>query len=577
MPDEVREAALELASAGLRVLPVSERKTPLLEHGFHDASAVVEDVRAWWTRWPDAGLAIAVPEGVIVVDVDPRNGGDETMREACAAGGVWTPPRTLKVSTQSGGRHYYYRVPGDFDARSRLGRGVDLKRAGKGYAIVPPTAGYSVAGAQPEAQEGWRFAQCLEDLAAEGPDAPGWLLEAMARPPHEDRPAGVESDPRYGEDEYATAYGMAGMAAELLAVQQAEPGGRNDQLNRSAFSLGQLVGGGELDYDHARMALEHVADEIGLEPDEYSDVIERALEDGSAEPRNAPERPEPRGDAPATVLPQAAPSAAQRRPQRAETASSPAAHGRWLDLRGPIPARAPFILDPIIPRASYITAYGPAAASKSMVFAAIAARGSRRPDPVRTDLYSLENGRAVETRRLIRLDADPDYLRATVDGLDLGDPEQAQQVLDDALEAGTDLIIFDTYSHAFQSGWNEDGNARAIEFARVCRAIIRESGVTIVVLDHTGFSSTGEPRDASAKRQQVDVAILMDRPHTEWAPNQPAYFTMVSTKSSRFENPFEYSGKIVDVEYDDEEERGLELRWDPSALDELRWEDGGEW
>jgi sugar phosphate isomerase/epimerase len=60
--------------------------------------------------------------------------------------------------------------------------------------------------------------------------------------------------------------------------------------------------------------------------------------------------------------------------------------------------------------------------------------------------------------------------------------------------------VIDTYSHAFNSR-SEDGNAKAIEFARRIRHLMHEVGCSVVLLDHTGYQQTDEPRDASAKRQ----------------------------------------------------------------------------
>ena len=58
-------------------------KRDLIEHGFKDASTDAAMIRRYWKRWPDAniGLATGQASGIIVVDVDPRNGGNETWAE----------------------------------------------------------------------------------------------------------------------------------------------------------------------------------------------------------------------------------------------------------------------------------------------------------------------------------------------------------------------------------------------------------------------------------------------------------------------------------------------------------------
>ena len=79
-------------------------------------------------------------------------------------------------------------------------------------------------------------------------------------------------------------------------------------------------------------------------------------------------------------------------------------------------------------------------------------------------------------------------------------------------------------------------------------------GCSFVVIDHTGFVGD-EPRDASAKRQQVDVAIHMEK-NGDWVHGQPARFTMRNRKAARFGNPFYLGGEIHDAKA-----RKLELRW----------------
>ena len=60
----------------------SPGKHPLTAHGFADATRDEKQIRAWWKRWPDANIGI--PTGAIsfiVLDVDPRHGGDESLRK----------------------------------------------------------------------------------------------------------------------------------------------------------------------------------------------------------------------------------------------------------------------------------------------------------------------------------------------------------------------------------------------------------------------------------------------------------------------------------------------------------------
>lgn len=138
------DAALELARAGWPVFPVgAKEKSPRSPHGHLDATTDATLI-AGWRREFNQGGAIATPtgNGLLVVDVDPRNGGSVPR---------WAP-ETLTVSTQSGGLHLYYKIePSDIKSRASLfGKGVDSKCAG-GYVLVPPSPGYSWANVKPRA------------------------------------------------------------------------------------------------------------------------------------------------------------------------------------------------------------------------------------------------------------------------------------------------------------------------------------------------------------------------------------------------------------------------------------------
>lgn len=132
-------AALELARAGWAVFPCRptepRAKSPLLPHGHLEATTDPDRIRAWWTRWPAAMLGAPVPKTLIVVDIDPRNGGSmEALEER-----VGPVPVTLTVwsGRGDGGRHLYFlRPPGTFTSTG-LPSGVDLKA--NGYCILPPS------------------------------------------------------------------------------------------------------------------------------------------------------------------------------------------------------------------------------------------------------------------------------------------------------------------------------------------------------------------------------------------------------------------------------------------------------
>jgi hypothetical protein len=81
-------------------------------------------------------------------------------------------------------------------------------------------------------------------------------------------------------------YVATALRREADAVANAGEGQRSDQLNRSAFALGTLVGGGALTFDAVTTALLDAALDAGLGYTEASRTIASGLRAGMARPRS---------------------------------------------------------------------------------------------------------------------------------------------------------------------------------------------------------------------------------------------------------------------------------------------------
>lgn len=139
--------ALDYVARGVAVLPLVERprngKAPYVRGGYKAASIDVAQVRRWWGRYPGALIGIRPPVGVVVIDVDPRNGGTMTALEHL--NGAPLPP-TATVRTGGGGWHLYYRCTPGSALRPHLvtpqGQpvaGVDVITGARGYVVAPPS------------------------------------------------------------------------------------------------------------------------------------------------------------------------------------------------------------------------------------------------------------------------------------------------------------------------------------------------------------------------------------------------------------------------------------------------------
>lgn len=147
-------AALEYAARGWSVFPVhtpssaeivacscrnpicrSPGKHPRTPRGFKDASTDAKQIKHWWDQWPTANVGIATGNGLLVLDVDPRNGGMTSLEELEKEHG---PIRTRKVRTGSGGWHFYFKTTDPIRGRSGVRLGLDIKADG-GYVVAPPS------------------------------------------------------------------------------------------------------------------------------------------------------------------------------------------------------------------------------------------------------------------------------------------------------------------------------------------------------------------------------------------------------------------------------------------------------
>ena len=117
----------------------SPGKHPMTKHGFKDASAEIDQIEDWWMEAPGANLGLLTGNttGIVVLDVDPRHGGDQSCQALQEEFGPL--PRTLRVKTGGGGEHYYFQHPGrEIRNIADIRPGLDIRGDG-GYIVAPPS------------------------------------------------------------------------------------------------------------------------------------------------------------------------------------------------------------------------------------------------------------------------------------------------------------------------------------------------------------------------------------------------------------------------------------------------------
>lgn len=172
---------------------------------------------------------------------------------------------------------------------------VKLERT---YQVIPPSrktlengqrADYKLLQEIPPAEIS--LAKLLADLQALGITFSSKLeqntarLESNAR---EARKSQAESD-----ESRTRRYAEAALRDEVLAVADSPKGSRNEQLNKSAFALGQFVAAGVLSESEVERELSRAAMHVGLELEEIKATIASGLESGSRHPREIPEKSSP--------------------------------------------------------------------------------------------------------------------------------------------------------------------------------------------------------------------------------------------------------------------------------------------
>jgi hypothetical protein len=269
--------AIAYARKGWRVFPCGRDKKPLTPNGFKDAATDPDQIKTWWTRWPDASIGCPtgpdMGKGAWVLDVDLPEGPATLAALESEHGAL---PATVEQRTGSGGRQLFFRWPEGRDVPSRAGKiGKKLDTRGRGgYVIVPPS-GHPSGGR-------YTWTSNRTPLA----DAPAWLLDLVDPLPKADapRPQPQTSTHHAG----TTPYGKAALDDEAQKVAGADHGGRNHILNQAAFAAGQLVAGGEIDQTEAESALMDAAMTCGLTEGEARKTMASGMSAGMKEPRSAP-------------------------------------------------------------------------------------------------------------------------------------------------------------------------------------------------------------------------------------------------------------------------------------------------
>lgn len=252
-------------------------KHPVLR-GWTDVENMVrteEDVTRWWGSGGipySIGLPTGEVNNVLILDVDPRNGGFESLKEFEKT--VEPMPYTLMSETGGGGLHYFFKYPAGTTVKSRILHsdlpGLDIKANG-GQIVIPPSLHRSGK------RYGW----------AEGRTG----AEAVATLP----PSILEAFEKIQRGTGGGAEGV-GQAVDITALYRdgIPDGKRNETLHRAAVSTARKMGvdtGDPMVIGMVKAMIETLNQKACRPPlpdSEIDKIVRSAVEFVIANPREAP-------------------------------------------------------------------------------------------------------------------------------------------------------------------------------------------------------------------------------------------------------------------------------------------------
>jgi hypothetical protein len=149
--------AAEYRARGWRVMPVNG-KTPIYQGWAND-----DWVCPPFKPGENIGIITGKASGLVVLDVDPKNGGVSSLLDIIEEFG---PTGAPQVRTGSGGQHFYYRHPQAYKvpcSASRIAPGLDIRGDG-GFVVAPPSV---------HPVTGYKYSW---DVPGEPKPMPSWLL-----------------------------------------------------------------------------------------------------------------------------------------------------------------------------------------------------------------------------------------------------------------------------------------------------------------------------------------------------------------------------------------------------------------
>lgn len=501
-------------------------KHPVIREWNQKATSDLSEIDEWWTENPHYNIGLACREsGLFVQDVDPRNGGLESLDKLEIDLNVLMP-HTVESLTgvyevdgkEVRGRHFFMRAPEGIAFKGNLAsmkaadslEGIDIKH--NGYVILPPSK--HASGVNYEWREGRDPASTV---VAEVPDD---LLEIIAKgkerahgTPELISPETIEAI--RASSFKTTSYGAKALERELETMASCREGGRNNQLFQSGAAIGELIAGGHIAWDEGVNGLSAAAQKSGLAEAEIQQVLLRqdgALVRGLSNPRGpAPIPPSLIEWAQSHSVPLANDSSQK------DSILARANILNWTELFSGPPVEEEWLVPGFICSERGHALYSDAGLGKSLFMREVgaclasgkSALGYEPKEPMRVLYLDFENNpygdilRSLQDMGFTESDLE-NFVVPSFPEFDPFDTAKGGEQLAELVELiQPRLVIIDTVSRVIEG--DENSNDTWLHFYNYVGQVMKRNNIAYIRLDHEGKNSSSGARGGSAKRGDVDL------------------------------------------------------------------------
>jgi archaellum biogenesis ATPase FlaH len=471
--------ALHLASLGMKIIPLKPGlKTPADSGWPEQATSDPQVIENWFETRSNINYGITCGQsGLLVVDLDIKKGDDgvANWRELSANLNL----KTFEVETPSGGVHQYFWGSGLRNSAGTIARGVDLRASG-GYVVGPGSTtpeGTYFSGLP------WHFPDIREIQTASEP-----LLNLLRsrRGVGSLEASGVLTAPGVPVSTHVSKAQAESLGRKLVDVLNAQPGSRNETLNRAAFGIGALIREGAITNLSAQNLLLNVSKEVGLLASEALATIESGLKAGIelADPVKA-----------------------------ASSKYEPLDILAWLSEDHPSPET--FASGGILYKPGLIWVMGEPASGKSFLClqwaldvinlgqAVVWIDEEAGPGDTLSKLKALGASETLLAKHFLYLQPEARHLE-----------RESEELHAFIVMSKPGLIVMDSAAAILaNAGIDEDKNSPVVQFMnRALLPLVKELEVTTVVIDHKtkNKSNSNYARGASSKLGVVDMALNVE-------------------------------------------------------------------